>query len=75
MHSFPFQIINNKPSCYGTNKFPSNSNLNNFEYGLKEDYKKKLIEQYNMIGKLAQEDNRQINQFNGYKIIYDNYCK
>lgn len=45
--------INEKPGkyCHGYN-----GNLNSWEYGLTDEFKQKMIKQYNTIGQLAQYD-------------------
>lgn len=45
--------INAKPgeSCNGYN-----GNLNSWEYGLTDEFKQKMIRQYNTVGQLAQHD-------------------
>ena len=47
----PIQIINNRPSCNGFN-----GNLNSFQYGLKPEAQKNMLNIFDKVGLLANND-------------------
>lgn len=51
MNYMPIQIINNRPSCNGFN-----GNLNSFQYGLKPEAQQNMLNIFDKVGLLANND-------------------